>query len=73
MIATAEMIDSQRCTLTRYTMAWSVGTGLQVSLVPGEYRITGYDDVSGQRYLYLNETYHCRADLCDCGEEETSN
>ena len=70
MIAIAKEAQVSSCSLTRYTLAWSVGTGLQVSLRPGVYRVTGFDEVNGKRFLYLNQSFHCPEDDCDCGGEK---
>ena len=51
------------CIFRHYTPAWEMGTGLRISLAPGEYRITGEENRNGIRYFRLNETY--RVDLND--------
>ena len=50
--------ESERiCIFQHYTRAWEMGTGLRVSLAPGEYRITGEENLDGVRYFRLDETY----------------
>ena len=58
------------CTFERYTPAWALGTGLRVSLAPGEYRITGEEQLNGVRYLWLNERFRVDArELAEhCGD-----
>lgn len=34
-------MDGKTVVLTRRTLAWEIGTGLHISLPPGEYRVTG--------------------------------
>ena len=70
MIATAEQTERERCTVNRVATAWEVGTGLRVALGPGEYQVTGSEEVGGERFLYLNETYHCHAKSCVVGTAE---
>ena len=45
----------------RYTRAWAIGTGLPVTLAPGNYRITGEDQIGSSVHLRLEETYRLRA------------
>ena len=45
------------CTFERHVPAWAFGTGLRVALAPGEYRITGQDEVNGVIYLRLDDSY----------------
>ena len=49
------------CTFQHYTLAWEVGTGLQVSLAPGEYVVTGEEQNNGILYLRLNDSYRIDA------------
>ena len=45
----------------RYTQAWAIGTGLPVTLAPGNYRITGEDQIGSNVHLRLDDTYRLRA------------
>ncbi len=61
--------DSQRVfKIHRYTLAWAIGTGIRVSVAPGEYRVTGEDSLNGIRYIRLEERY--RIDLMDVHEAD---
>ena len=73
MIAIAQTEVYGRCTIRYYVSAWAVGTGLQVSLEPGEYRVTGEGDVNGVSFLHLDGAYHCPADLCDKTRKQEAN
>ena len=53
------------CTFRHYTLAWEVGTGLQVSLAPGEYRVTGEEQFNGIRYFRLNDAFRIDASKLD--------
>ncbi len=54
--------NSERlCTFQEYTLAWEVGTGLRVSLAPGDYRVTGEEESNGRHYLRLNDVYRIDA------------
>lgn len=57
--------DHCRCTVRQYSPAWALGTGLPVALNPGEYQVTGADDVHGMPYLYLDDAYHSPAEVCE--------
>jgi hypothetical protein len=59
----ATRTNSQRiCNFRYYTPAWEIGTGLQVSLAPGEYEVTSEEVRDGVRYFCLDETYRIAAD-----------
>ena len=53
-------------TFRHYIRAWEMGTGLPVSLEPGEYRVTGEELLNGVRYLRLNDTF--RVDVRDLSD-----
>ncbi len=45
------------CHLDNYTQAWTIESGLRVSLAPGSYRVTGEERLNGIRYLCLDERF----------------
>jgi len=53
----AQPDTDRKCTFKQYTSAYRIGTGLKVSLPPGEYSITGEEFLDGVLYFRLNETY----------------
>jgi len=48
---------TRRCRLKQYSPAWALGTGLRTALAPGEYEVTGEDQVGGRLYLRLANSY----------------
>ena len=65
MIPMAPIEGMRCCTLKDYRNAWAVGTGLQVGLKPGRYRITGEGTVNGVPLLHLDGAYRCPAGFCE--------
>jgi len=54
--------DSPQTCITRYyTKAWAIGTGLRISLPPGQYVVTGEELFEGSVYLQLNDRYRVEA------------
>ncbi len=46
--------------LRRHTPGWRVGTGLPVSLPPGQYAVTDEQSDGENSYLVLDETFRVR-------------
>ncbi len=57
--------SGSHCRIRERTTAWALGTGLQVGLEPGEYRVTDVADLDGVTFLRLDDRYHCPAEACD--------
>jgi hypothetical protein len=51
----------ETCNFDGYTPAWQLGTGLQIALAPGEYEITGRDQINKRVYARLNDMYRVDA------------
>jgi len=49
------------CVTTYYVQGWALGTGLRVSLPPGEYVITGEETFHGARFFRLDNKYRVAA------------
>ena len=63
----ASQSNSNRTHIFRhYIRAWEMGTGLPVSLEPGEYLVTGEEQFNGVKYLRLNDMY--RVDVRDLSD-----
>jgi hypothetical protein len=45
------------CSFRRYTRAWQLGTGLRVSLAPGNYQVTGEVRLNGVVFFCLEGGY----------------
>ena len=70
-MVSATRSGSQRiCNFRYYTPAWEIGTGLQVSLAPGQYRVTSEEVRDGVEYFCLNETY--RIEVRDSGNSDVA-
>ena len=72
MIATLPITADRPCHVRHYINAWTLGTGLQVSLKPGEYRITGAGSIDGVAFLQLDGACRCAADACELEECATN-
>ncbi len=49
------------CTFQRYAYVWQLGTGLKVSLTPGNYRVTGEEKLNGVVFFHLEGGYRIDA------------
>ena len=52
--------SGQFCSITKYTPAWALGTGLRVSVTPGTYSVTSEQTLNGICYLTLGEAFRVR-------------
>ncbi len=52
--------SGQFCSITKYTPAWALGTGLRVSVAPGTYPVTCEQTFDGICYLTLGEAFRVR-------------
>lgn len=53
---------ARHCEVEGYTRAWEVGTGLQISLPPGRYEVTGEEEINGSTYLHLSDRFRIPAE-----------
>ena len=53
--------NKQSCRLERYTPAWAIGTGLRVTLAPGDYSIGGEERVGEVNFVRLDDAFRVDA------------
>lgn len=54
--------ERNRYAVQQYATAWEMGTGLRVTLPPGEYDITASEQLENVRYYLLNARYRVIAE-----------